>query len=101
MLSKIFFLPVLLVVLQTCSPAADEEPSLQQQVSAAIASASDLPADSLMVTVEGGRVRVTGSLECEDCGGMRTPGGEGTIQQSLGAVIRAVPGVTSVEFDLN
>jgi hypothetical protein len=100
-MNKLFFLPVLLVILQTCGPAADEQQSLQQQVNAAIASASDLPVDNLMVTVEGGTVRVTGSLECEDCGGMRTPGGEGTIQQSLGAVIRAVPGVTSVEFDLN
>ena len=94
-------LPTLLLLLQTCSPAAEEEQSLQQQVTAAIASASDLPADYLTVSVDSGTVRVTGSLACEDCGGMRTPGGEDTIQQTLGAVIRAVPGVGSVEFDLD
>lgn len=95
------FVAAILVALHACSPASDQEPSLQQQVMAAIAAASDLPSDSLMVAVENGTVIVTGSLQCEDCGGMRTPGGEDTIQQSLGAVIRAVPGVERVEFDLN
>ena len=99
-LSKTAALFALLLVLHACSPAAEQEPTLQQQVTAAIASASDLPSDSLMVSVEDGIVTVTGSLECEECGGMRTPGGEDTIQQTLGAVIRAVPGVETVEFNL-
>jgi len=100
-MKKIVFLPALLLILQSCDQAADEPVSLQQQVVDAVASASDLPAENLILTVEGGTVRVAGSLECQECGGMRTPGEEGTIQQSLGAVIRAVPGVTGVEFDLN
>lgn len=95
------FIAAVLVALHACSPAAEQGSSLEQQVTTAIASASDLPSDSLMVAVENGTVTVTGRLECEDCGGMRTPGGEDTIQQTLGAVIRAVPGVERVEFDLN
>ena len=100
MVEKTIFLTLLLILLPACSPAEDGEPSLQQQVTAAIASASDLPSENLMVSVEEGVVRVTGSLTCEDCGGMRTPGGEDTIQQTLDALIRAVPGVERVEFDL-
>ena len=43
---------------------------------------------------------LTGSVVCDECGGRRTPGGFGTVQQSLGAVVRAIPGVESVEFEL-
>lgn len=32
---------------------------------------------------------------------MRTPGNFGTVQQSLGAVVRAVAGVREVIFDLS
>ena len=67
---------------------------------AAIARASDVPADAITVVVIDGVVTVTGSVVCEECGGRRTPGGFGTVQQSLGAVVRAIPGVQSVEFDL-
>ena len=69
-------------------------------VEAAIARASDVPADAITVVVIDGVVTVTGSVVCEECGGRRTPGGFGTVQQSLGAVVRAIPGVQSVEFDL-
>ena len=58
------------------------------------------PAYALTVEVSEGVVTVTGSVVCEDCGGRRTPGGFGTVQQSLGAVVRAIPGVQSVEFTL-
>jgi hypothetical protein len=50
--------------------------------------------------VNAGVVSVSGSLSCEDCGGLRTPGNVGTIQETLGAVVRAVPGVDSVQFSL-
>jgi len=73
---------------------------LQERVEAAIACASDVPADAITVVVIDGVVTVTGSVVCEECGGRRTPGGFGTVQQSLGAVVRAIPGVQSVEFDL-
>ena len=74
--------------------------SLRMRIVAALESASDLPADSLSVQVRDGVVTVTGTVVCDECGGRRTPGGSGTVQQSLGAVIRAIPGVTRVEFSL-
>lgn len=79
-------------------PVADSV--LAARVSAALAAASDLPADSISVTAESGVVTLTGSVVCDDCGGARTPGGTGTVQQSLGAVVRAVPGVREVRFVL-
>ena len=59
----------------------------------------DGPSDEELVAA--GVVTITGSLACDDCGGLRTPGGIGTVQQSLGAVVRAVPGVEAVEFALD
>jgi len=73
---------------------------LQQRVEAAIANASDIP-QQFRVETNDGVVRLIGSLQCENCGGNRTPGTAGTIQQSLGAVVRAVPGVMGVEFLLD
>lgn len=70
---------------------------VQRNVEMAIEGATDLPRE-IRVEVSNGIVRVTGSLQCESCGGNATPGQLSTIQQSLGAVIRAVPGVTHVEF---
>ena len=84
------------------SAAAQSSPDamLADRVEAAIGAASDLPASSLTVEASDGVVTITGSVVCEECGGTRTPPGVGTIQQSLGAVVRAVPGVERVEFDL-
>ena len=79
---------------------SDADAALEARVANAIDNASDLPVDSLSVAASDGVVRVTGSLVCADCNGMLTPGGVQTIQQSLGAVVRAVPGVERVEFDL-
>ncbi len=70
---------------------------LQTQIEALIKQQSDLP-QGLQVTVTEGRVMLTGSLECEECGGNATPGTEDTIQQSLGAVVRAIPGVIDLQF---
>lgn len=70
---------------------------LQTQIEALIKQQSDLP-QGLQVAVSGGRVMLTGSLECEACGGNATPGTEDTIQQSLGAVVRAIPGVVDLQF---
>ncbi len=82
-----------------CTSGVPDE-LLQERVEAALASASDVPAQSLAVVVIDGVVTVTGSVVCQECGGRRTPPGAGTVQQSLGAVIRAIPGVESVEFEL-
>ncbi len=73
---------------------------VKRRVEVALESASDLPADSITVEVRNGVVTLTGSVVCDECGGRRTPGGFGTVQQSLGAVVRAIPGVESVEFRL-
>ena len=85
------------------SPAAAQaapDDVLRARVEAALASASDLPADSIAVQVQGGVVTLSGSVLCDGCGGNATPGGVGTVQQSLGAVVRAVPGVRSLRFAL-
>ena len=74
--------------------------ALKARVEAVIKSAADLPADSITVAVSDGVVTLTGSVVCQECGGRRTPGGSGTVQQSLGAVVRAIPGVMSVAFKL-
>ena len=73
---------------------------LEDRVEAALVGASDLPANAITVEASDGVVTLTGSVVCEECGGTRTPAGVGTIQQSLGAVVRAVPGVERVEFNL-
>ncbi len=88
-----------------CSPqssdsglTADEQ--LKQRVEAAlIANATDLP-QGIQVEASAGNVRLAGSLDCEECGGLRTPGSFDTIQQSIGAIVRAIPGVENVEFAL-
>ena len=85
---------------QARAPQSRADSLVSARVEAAIAAAADLRADSLSVAVSGGVVTVTGSVVCADCGGTRTPGGTGTVQQSLGSVVRAVPGVEQVRFDL-
>ncbi len=78
----------------------DTDLELAHRVRVALDSASDLPRE-LSVEVSDGAVLVSGALACEDCGGNRTPGNIGTVQQSLGTVVRAVPGVTEVRFELD
>jgi len=73
---------------------------LVRRVAAALEAASDLPADSISVSAHEGVVTLRGSLLCGECGGNSTPGGTATIQQDLGALVRAVPGVERVVFDL-
>ena len=103
-----FHLPVAIcfgaaVALGACgSEAAQSVPDevLKERVEAALQRASDVPADSITVEVSNGVVTLTGSVVCEGCGGRFTPGGFGTVQQSLGAVVRAIPGVENVAFEL-
>ena len=73
---------------------------LEARVLAALANAADLPRDGLSVDVNDGVVTLAGSVVCAECGGDATPGGSSTVQQSLGAVVRAIPGVERVEFDV-
>jgi hypothetical protein len=82
------------------SSAVAIDAQIKSQVESAIANADDLPS-GFTVEVDEGMVLIEGSVVCEGCGGLRTPGRVGGIQQSLGAIVRAVPGVMSVEFSLN
>ncbi len=91
---------VLSAVLFSCTPQGPSDEVLRERVEAVLSNASDVPGE-IEVGVSDGVVTLTGSLLCEDCGGQRTPGGFGTIQQSVGAVVRAIPGVESVEFSLS
>ena len=86
----------------TFSAAAPISPdaALEARVEAALLGASDLPANAISVEASGGVVTLTGSIVCAQCGGNQTPPGVGAIQQSLGAVVRAVPGVERAEFNL-
>ncbi len=90
---------------ETTSPepvatTGSDDINLAALIKSALLAADDLP-QGLTVEVNEGHVLISGPLQCEDCGGMRTPGSTGTIQQSLGAIVRAVPGVTEVDFDLD
>jgi hypothetical protein len=85
---------------QTSGQQSRADSLLAARVEGVIEAASDLPADSISVAVSGGVVTLTGSVVCADCGGSRTPSGSGTVQQSLGAVVRALPGVEQVLFEL-
>lgn len=87
-------------VTDSVSPAINPDQQLRERVEAVLASASDIPGAAIAVEVRGGIVSLSGSLACEDCGGLRTPGRTDTIQQSVGAIVRAVPGVEKVEFNL-
>lgn len=96
---------IAMLALCACASGTDAtrsgaDAALEARVAAAIANASDLPAAAFSVAAGDGVVRITGAVSCEDCGGMQTPGGIQSIQQTLGAVTRAVPGVQRVEFDL-
>jgi osmotically-inducible protein OsmY len=100
----------MLVILAACDSAtgptgavtesASVDDQIQTQVESAIANASDLPS-GLSIDVTNGVVSISGSVACEDCPGLRTPANVGTIQQTLGAIVRAIPGVTRVDFDLD
>lgn len=100
-ITRIFLIGTGLILLAACaSKPSLSDADLQRNVEIAVSSASDLP-PQLQVEVIDGIVRVSGSLLCETCGGNATPGRVGTIQQSIGAVIRAVPGVKRIEFFLD
>ncbi len=90
--------PALETETESATDASDEQ--IRTRVEAVIAQAADLP-QQIAVEVREGIVFISGSLDCEGCGGLRTPGNIGTVQQSLGAMVRAVTGVNAVVFDLN
>ena len=103
--ARLGFATLVVFALSACASGiagaqSSADAALEARVTAAIESASDLPNGTLTVDASDGIVTISGSVACDDCGGMLTPGGVQTVQQSLGAVVRAVPGVERVEFDL-
>ena len=68
------------------TPVGDEV--LKARVEAALASASDVNADRITVDASDGVVTLTGQVA------------SGTEQQSVGAIVRALPGVAEVSFSL-
>jgi osmotically-inducible protein OsmY len=115
MIERSVLLSVLVFVVASCSPKTSDSTSsvsapssigqsldeqLRKRVEAVLAAnATELP-PRIQVEAINGNVSLSGSLDCEECGGMRTPGTLDTIQQSMGAIVRAVPGVESVNFEL-
>lgn len=91
-------LTLLLLGCAACGPGTTPDREIEARVRSALLSAADVPGSQLEVVVTDGVVTITGSIECEPCGGRTTPGGSGTIAQSVGAIVRAVPGVESVRF---
>ena len=75
---------------------------LRERVEQALTNSMDVPALNITVAVNDGTVTLTASELCaeHECPGRGTPGGVGTVQQSIGAVVRAIPGVRAVEFSL-
>ena len=82
------------------STAVFNDEQIKSQIESSIARSEDLP-QQIGVQVRDGVVTISGTSDCEGCGGMRTPGNFGTVQQSLGAVVRAVGGVQEVIFELS
>jgi osmotically-inducible protein OsmY len=67
---------------------ASENTVLQTRIEQALADALDVDADTVTVEVARGVVTVRGQVA------------SGFEQQSVGAIVRAVPGVTQVRFDI-
>ena len=92
--------PSAVVIEQPSDVVLTPDEQLRQRVEEAlVANAADL-GQGFQVEVINGNVSLTGSLDCGDCGGLRTPGTFDTIQQSIGAIVRAIPGVAGVNFTL-
>ena len=100
--TQVLLLSLCLLLQVACASSPHiSDTELQRNVEIALSGASDDLPQRIQVDVSSGVVRVTGTLSCETCGGNVTPGQNGTIQQSLGAVIRTVPGVKDVEFSFD
>lgn len=80
---------------------AQRKPSdeaLKARVQAALVSASDVPGREITVEVSGGVVTLAGRVSSDQMRGAAYPGA--FLQQSVGAIVRAVPGVKDVRFSV-
>ena len=71
---------------------------LRARVQAALVNAADVPGQEITVEVSDGVVTLTGQVSSDGQRGVPYP--SATVQQSIGAVVRAVPGVQEVRFSL-
>ena len=69
-------------------PATSADQALTTRVENALSSASDVSADQISIETRDGVVTVSGIVS------------SGTEQQTVGAIVRAIPGVKSVQFSL-
>jgi osmotically-inducible protein OsmY len=84
-----------------CASEEAQRPSdevLKTRVEAALANAEDVPGEEITVAVTDGVVTLSGTVPSDGQRGVPYPGA--TVQQSIGAVVRAVPGVEEVQFSL-
>jgi hypothetical protein len=72
--------------------------ALKARVHAALMSAKDVPGREITVDAAGGVVTLKGQLSSDSMRGVAYP--SAILQQSIGAVVRAVPGVKDVRFSL-
>jgi osmotically-inducible protein OsmY len=71
---------------------------LKARVVAALAAASDVPGRDIAVDVKSGVVTLKGRVSANSMRGVTYP--TAMMQQSIGAVVRAVPGVKEVRFEI-
>lgn len=71
------------------APSTSGDDELKTRVEAALTRATDVNAAALVVETSGGVVTLTGRVV------------SGFEQQSVGAIVRAVPGVSDVRFSLS
>ncbi|HJN43527.1 MAG: BON domain-containing protein [Vicinamibacterales bacterium] len=84
-----------------CASGEAQRPSddvLKTRVEAALANAEDVPGEEITVEVTDGVVTLSGKVPSDGQRGVPYPGA--TVQQSIGAVVRAVPGVEEVRFSI-
>lgn len=90
-----------LAIVRAGQPPAGRLPAdeiLKARVVAALAAASDIPARDIAVEVKAGVVSLKGRVSANSMRGVTYP--TAMMQQSIGAVVRAVPGVKEVRFSI-
>lgn len=81
---------------QTARATTDD--LLRARVVAALTNASDLPGRDIAVEVKSGIVILRGRISASSMRGVTYP--TAMMQQSVGAVVRAVPGVKQIQFSI-
>jgi osmotically-inducible protein OsmY len=94
-------LALIVAFVATSVAYAQRRPSdeaLKARVQAALVNASDVPGRDITVDVKAGVVNLTGRVPSDGMRGSAYPGA--FLQQSVGAIVRAIPGVKDVRFSV-